>query len=420
MGFASAYLAERAIFPEFIKEQPDPETGLVIVVPSYNETGITSMLDSLIRCSEPDCGTEVIIVVNAPADAAEESFENNRRTINDVEQWKRNHSVCFFSLFNIDASSFSIPRWGVGLARKTGMDEAVRRFNNLEKPDGVIISLDADCTVEKNYLTAICDDFYKRKDRSACSIYFEHPLSGGEFSDCHYRAIILYELHLRYYNQGLRFAGFPCAYQTIGSAMGVKSGPYVKAGGMNRREAGEDFYFIQKLIPSGGYFNLNSTTVYPSSRSSFRVPFGTGATIKKMTSGNDEFLLSYNIQAFKDLKSLFSMAGKLSENAEDDPGSLYNELPMSIRLFISRQVWISKILEIRRNTAGSPSFRKRFFGWFNMFMTVKYMNMIHKELFEKKNIMESAAEFLILTGDSFCSDNPLKLLDHYRWIEKTA
>lgn len=139
-----------------------------------------------------------------------------------------------------------------------------------------------------------------------------------------------------------------------------------------------------------------------------------------MTSGNDEFLLSYNIQAFKDLKSLFSMAGKLSENAEDDPGSLYNELPMSIRLFISRQVWISKILEIRRNTAGSPSFRKRFFGWFNMFMTVKYMNMIHKELFEKKNIMESAAEFLILTGDSFCSDNPLKLLDHYRWIEKTA
>ena len=50
--------------------------------------------------------------------------------------------------------------------------------------------------------------------------------------------------------------------------MAVKALPYVKAGGMNRRQAGEDFYFIQKLVPSGGYFSLNSTTVYPSPRAS--------------------------------------------------------------------------------------------------------------------------------------------------------
>jgi len=42
---------------------------------------------------------------------------------------------------------------------------------------------------------------------------------------------------------------------------------------MNRKQAGEDFYFIQKLMPLGGYFALNSTAIYPSPRESSRVPF---------------------------------------------------------------------------------------------------------------------------------------------------
>ena len=33
---------------------------------------------------------------------------------------------------------------GVGLARKTGMDEALYRFNMLGKPEGIILSYDAD------------------------------------------------------------------------------------------------------------------------------------------------------------------------------------------------------------------------------------------------------------------------------------
>ena len=47
MGFASAYLEERALFPEIIKEAPDSETGIIVVVPAYNEPGISKLLDSL-------------------------------------------------------------------------------------------------------------------------------------------------------------------------------------------------------------------------------------------------------------------------------------------------------------------------------------------------------------------------------------
>ena len=39
MGFASAYLDERALFPEIIKETPDKDTGIIVVVPSYDEPG---------------------------------------------------------------------------------------------------------------------------------------------------------------------------------------------------------------------------------------------------------------------------------------------------------------------------------------------------------------------------------------------
>ena len=70
----------------------------------------------------------------------------------------------------------------------------------------------------------------------------------------------------------LHFTGFPYVHHTVGSAIAVKAMTYVKAGGMNRRMAGEDFYFIQKLLPAGGFFNLNQTTVYPSPRSSQGFP----------------------------------------------------------------------------------------------------------------------------------------------------
>ncbi|MDP4223970.1 MAG: hypothetical protein Q8868_11730, partial [Bacteroidota bacterium] len=88
MGFASAWLKERTLFPQLINEAPSGDTGIITIVPSYNETGITCMLDSLSRCLRSSCGTEVIIVVNAPPGADEESRLNNKLTINNIEKWK--------------------------------------------------------------------------------------------------------------------------------------------------------------------------------------------------------------------------------------------------------------------------------------------------------------------------------------------
>ncbi len=418
MGFASAWLNEKALFPEFIKEAPDNQTGIIVVVPAFDEPGIPDLLNSFKSCDEPDCKVEVIIVVNAPADSSAESLENNSRCIEKVSQWKNDNEDRFFEIHIIDTGRATVARWGVGLARKTGMDEALRRFNALEKPEGVIICLDADCTVEMNYLTALCNELFKRKERKACSLYFEHPLSGSEFPDRIYSYITLYELYLRYFVQGLKYSGFPYAFHTVGSALAVRAFQYVKAGGMNRRQAGEDFYFIQKLILLGGYFTLNNTTVFPSPRESYRVPFGTGAMVAKLMDDVGDRLLTYNTGAFGDMKILFDITRKLYAADRNEVIKSYNMLPPGLRSFTEEEEWTAKINEILRNTSTDESFIKRFFVWFNMFRIVKYMNHVHMSIYSKVPVQDSAYDMLVLSGLKDIPKDPCKLLMYYRSLEK--
>jgi len=417
MGFASDYLEKRALFPELIKEAPFKDTGIILVVPSFDEPEITSLLDSLNLCAVPECSIEVLIMVNAPEAAGEESLLNNRESIFKIESWKKEHTGCFFRVFVIDLTSVKMKGWGVGMARKAGMDEALRRYNQINNPDGIILNLDADCKVKSDYLTAVFSEMNNRRDRSACSIYFEHPTSGGEFPGSVYKAIVLYELHLRYYFQGVAFTGFPYVHHTVGSAIAVKALPYMKAGGMNRRMAGEDFYFIQKLVPAGGFFNLNQTIVFPSPRSSFRVPFGTGPVISRLTETDNETLLTYNFEAFKELQVLFGLIDKIFFAGYDDPEFFFNDLPAGLKEFTGVSDWADKIREIRGNTSGIESFRKRFFGWFNMFKIVKYLNSVHNSLMVKKPVIESASELLIAAGKEFKSKDPAKMLDFFRLLE---
>ena len=418
MGFATSWLDERALFPELIKDAPDSETGIIVVVPAFNEPDIAILLGSLASCTKPQCKVEIIIVVNARPVADKEAILNNSRCIKNIESWKKENKECFFRLFVFDAGQPLINGWGVGLARKTGMDEALRRFNAIEKPGGVIVCLDADCTVEKNYFISIEENLLNKKERTACSIYFEHPLKGADFMEDIHKYVILYELHLRYFIRGLKYSGFPYAFHTVGSALAVKAFQYVKAGGMNRRQAGEDFYFVQKLVQLGGYFALNNTTVYPSPRESLRVPFGTGAAISRLMNNSGETFLTYDFGAFRELRSLFATAGNLFQSNNRETGEYYRELPEGLRSFIDEKEWPSKIAEIRGNTSGYGSFMKRFFGWFNMFRIVKYLNHVHTGIFRRQPVPDSACDLLLSEGHKIDLRDSLDLLIYYRSTDK--
>lgn len=410
MDFASAWLDQRALYPQFIPEPPANETGIIVVVPSYNEQGIATMLDSLNRAEKPRCKAEVIIVVNAPPCAPESCIINNRQTISEIILWRQENSQTFFTLYFIEPAP--LPGWGVGMARKSGMDEALRRFNSIGKPEGIIVCLDADCTVSSDYFSAI-EDGFKNKKKKACSIYFEHPLDGLKDEKA-LKAIILYELHLRYYYQALLYTGYPDVYHTVGSAMAVRSIAYMKSGGMNRKQAGEDFYFIQKLLPAGGYFSLNTTTVYPQPRPSLRVPFGTGATMEKLLKENDPELKSYSLKAFSELRETFA---SLQEYFNEPEGS-YDKISEGLKIFISKDEWISKLDEIRLNTSGFESFRKRFFSWFNMFKVVKCLNTLHSICFQKEKVEICAAELLNKLAIKSEMLGAAEMLMIYRSLEK--
>ena len=417
MGFATSWLDKRALFPEFINEPPDNKTGIIVVIPAYNEPDIAELLGSLVKCDEPGCKVEVIIIVNAPAYAGPEISLNNTICIRNIESLKRENKS-FFRLYYFDAGQPSIKGWGVGLARKTGMDEALRRFSNIGNPEGVIASLDADCTVAKNYFTELYCELYGNRHYRACSIYFEHPLAGNDFSPDIYNYILQYELHLRYFLQGLKYTGFPFAFHTVGSSMAVKASSYEACGGMVRKQAGEDFYFIQKLMPLGGYFALNSTAVYPSPRESSRVPFGTGAAMSRLMELSGNNFLTYNSDAFKELRFIFSLTGELYRSDKSEIITFRNSLPPGLKTFLHEDEFLEAVTEIKENTSGLDSFRKRFFVWFNMFRIIKYLNHVSSGLFYKQAVTEQAPKLLEIIGIKTSYTTLQELLECYRSMER--
>ena len=200
----------------------------------------------------------------------------------------------------VDASSpgLELPeKDGVGLARKIGMDWAISIFGRSRRTGKrtksvvpVLISLDADTLVEPNYLPAIRSHF-DETGAWAAVISYAHQTSGTESERA---AILCYELFLRYHTLGLHYAGSPYAFHTIGSAIACTADAYVAASGMNRRQAGEDFYFLQQLEKTGTVGQITDTTVHPSARASTRTPFGTGRRVSSFPRQGGEAQMAYH------------------------------------------------------------------------------------------------------------------------------
>ncbi len=193
----------------------------------------------------------------------------------------------------------------------------------------------------------------------------------------------------------------------------------MKAGGMNRRRAGEDFYFVQKLVPAGGFFSLTSTTVHPSPRVSDRVPFGTGAAIGKMINSNNKTLLTYNPRAFPDLKNFFETSLAAYSAGSDDLKTIYSQLPVPVKDVVQLNQWESKMQEIRDNTSGFRQFRKRFHEWFNMFRMIKFLNSSHRNYYEKIPVGLASAGLLEMMNQEIAG-NEMDLLLHFRALEKAV
>lgn len=392
----------------------------MVVIPCYDEPDVLTTLDALWRCHRPRCHVEVLIVINASEADSDSVHRRNQQTHAEANRWIIQHQASDLSFHLLYFPRLQRHDAGVGLARKLGMDEAVTRFCQAANPRGVIACLDADCKCAPNYLTCIEAQFEHYPKTPGCSIYFEHPLTGNSdprLDD----AIVHYELYLRYYIQGLRFSGFPYAYHTLGSCMAVRSDIYAKQGGMNRRQGGEDFYFLQKIIPLGHFTEIRDTRVIPSARASHRVPFGTGRAQRQwLESGRAEYKV-YSPQVFLDLKALFSRIEVFRTSPTCEPAAL-DGLPEAMSTFFRHQRFLEKLAEMQKNTASKSAFEKRFLHWCNAFRVLKFVHWATAHYYPKQPLILAASQLLEWKGvlKQPRPNDAKALLDDYRRLDQES
>lgn len=414
MAFANTYFKRFQAKEAIIDEQPNADLFLSVVIPVFDEPDLCRSLQSLKDCIMPDKCIEVIVVINSSEDTPKSILNLNRKTYNKALKFaeKKNTEKVKFYILNFERLPKKFA--GVGLARKIGMDEALHRFNQLDKSNGLISGFDADALVEENYFIEIEKYFNQNPKVNACSIDFQHPIEGNEFSEDIYTNIIQYELHLRYFVEALRFADFPFAYHTIGSSFVVKAEIYAKQGGMNRRKAGEDFYFLQKVIQLGNYGEINSTKVIPSPRISDRVPFGTGAAVKKMIENNESVYFTYSFNIFIILKKFF-----IEKDTFYTKYSTEN-LSKILIAFLKNNKFEEDLIKIRKESPNIETFKKKFFDWFNAFRVIKFLNFAHETGFEKQNVKDESIKLLNVNYSNINTPHNISdLLSVYRSIQKS-
>ena len=375
----------------------------IIVIPAIAELeNLTSLIESLIQNDDKYFNeTLILFVINNLESTSEEIKINNRESMELLKAYVNKSLNINFIDASTEGKELNEKDGGVGLARKIGMDLALTLFDYSTKKQNLLVCLDGDCTVEENYITTI-RNYFDRNKISAGYVNFKHS---DILDDANERAIINYEIFLRYYVLGLIYAESPYAYHSIGSTMVCDSESYIKVQGMNKRKAAEDFYFMEKLSKITKIIKINGTAVLPSSRGSWRVPFGTGQRVNRFLDDVQNEYILYSPKSFGVLKEwvkLFYSEENLSadeylEQSKKNSESLFNFL-ISNNL---KKNW-GKILE---NSSSNQQIQKQKSLWFDGFRTLKLIHYLRDTEFPSLNMFDALDELFRMMNVEFNFEN---------------
>jgi len=342
--------------------------GAVIIPACGETTDLPATLESLATNPQAELADWlVVVVVNQPPDVGSELQQDNLATLD----WLRRNRRLLPHLAWVDAASegrrFPARHAGVGLARKTGCDLALDRLCD---PDAILACLDADTLVDENYLPALRRHFAIHTAGGTTLPFRHQPATDVNRQ----RAIDLYELYLHHYVLGLRLAGSPYAYHSLGSAIACRVGAYLAAGGMNRRKAGEDFYFLQQLAKTTGVRPLAGTCVHPASRVSQRVPFGTGEKIARLARG-EPALLFPPVEAFRQLRRLLELGPAAPSSPDAILDELAGEAPEAAT-FLREEGWSAVWPRLCRQYRRPEHRHRAFHHWFDALKTWRLIRRI--------------------------------------------
>ena len=203
MGFASHYFKRYGVSSTFLTTPGNYSPDIIVVVPVCNEPELDQCIESLKLCNGYKSRILLLLVVNHSVLANPEVKLTNSVTWHNINESVVGSDQGNFKIQGIFLQDLPKKTAGVGFARKTGMDEAIRIFNLCNNDSGLIVSLDADCRVSMNYFSAIEQYYHYNTLAEAAVIRFAHPVSGNVFTQEIYHSACLYEIYLRYFKNAL-------------------------------------------------------------------------------------------------------------------------------------------------------------------------------------------------------------------------
>ena len=363
-----SYLKKRGISgPWKIEPLINRTFNQAIVIPAYSEFKFIPQTLESINKNKPELlnQTLVAVVINNTNNSPQSVKENNQLTLQKLNgnNYQFPHAV-------IDAASsgleLPLKHAGVGLARKIGMDLVLP---HLISPKSLIFCTDADTKVSPDYLSKVTQ-YFDSHNTSAAVIGFDHLQSeDSAIND----AIGKYENFLKTTAEKMKNAGSPYGYVSMGSTIVCTAEAYCAVGGMSRKKATEDFYFLQELTKYCGVHNIPETLVFPSPRPVSRVYLGTGYRMEQIQIGFDITNLYYSDDAYRYLSKWLQLGGiawkvplhKLLNNISD----IHPHLVEFLKLEGIEDVWS----KIQNNAPSKSHFTEQFHRWFDWLKTIRFL-----------------------------------------------
>ncbi len=336
----------------------------------------------------------LLVVVNQRGDAGETERSDNAATLAALPLWRQQYGLDHLRW--VDAASPALelpPKQGVGLARKIGMDLALPHLE-YSAHDPLLLCLDADTLVQPDYLAAVTRHFADATSGGASIPYRHRPATDVAGQE----AIDRYELFLRSYVLGLELAGSPYAFHTVGSAMACTVSAYIAAGGMNRRQAGEDFYFLQQIRKTTGVDSMVGTVVHPSPRASHRVPFGTGRAVGDMLSAGTGRLLFYQPELFSLLGEWLQLVAQGGDRDGSELVSAAGEISPHLQNFLATAGFSATWDNLKRHNPGADKRKTAFHVWFDAFRTMRLLHHLTDAAYPRVTPEQAVVPLLARAG----------------------
>jgi hypothetical protein len=319
------------------------------------------------------------------------------------------------------------PRQGVGLARKIAADIALALWSEGSVASPWIHCTDADVALPTDYFEAATQGASTARNASSTGgdpavangsgVANNSVVAGDSDAALLYpfrhvdvtREALEYEVSLRYYVAGLRFAGSPYAFHTIGSTLAVHATAYARVRGFPKRLAAEDFYLLNKLAKVGTIRSLHGEPIRLSARASKRTPFGTGRALERARGRERDPapLRVYHPDVFSDLGAWLQALRALAEAGDAaDPADL---LAKQIGAWPSANAerlrahldaggaWAAARIGAKR--CRTPATRaKHLHGGFDAFRTLKLIHALRAGGLESIPLREALSEAAFVTA----------------------